>query len=105
MEITIDELRELCNNKAIRWTAHVMRRLIQRGISRSDVIEAIQRGEIIEQYQDDYPFPSCLVLGFTIAGKALHVVCGIGEAEIWIITAYCPNPAEWEDDLKIRKQV
>lgn len=101
MEIT--DLQKLCENGLIRWTGHVLKRLMQRGISQEDVIQAIHTGEIIEQYPDDYPYPSCLLLGTTKAGKALHVVCGQGENEIWMITAYHPDPEEWESDLKTRR--
>lgn len=103
MGIEIDDLCRLCNTGSIRWTEHVLKRLMQRGISRSDVIYAIQTGEIIAQYPDDYPFPSCLILGFSIAGQTLHVVCGRGIDEIWMITAYYPNPDEW--DSEFRKKV
>ncbi len=103
--IDIDNLRELCNNGSIRWTMHVMKRLILRNISQEEVVQAIKAGEIIEQYPDDYPYPSCLILGITIAGKYLHVVCGHGDNEIWMITAYYPDPAEWENDFKVRKKV
>lgn len=101
----IEDLRKLCSSGAIRWTYHVLKRLIQRGISQSDVLHAIQDGEIIEQYPDDYPYPSCLLLGDDTAGDALHVCCGRGDDEIWMITAYHPNPDEWEFDLKTRRKV
>jgi len=54
----------------------MLERIFRRGISMVDVISALTNGEIIEQYPTDYPFPSCLVLGRTKAGKALHIVCG-----------------------------
>jgi hypothetical protein len=57
-------------------------------------------GEIIEEYPDDYPYPSCLILG---ANTPLHVVCGISELELHIITAYVPDSAKWNDDLKTRR--
>ena len=101
----IGNLQKLCADDAIRWTGHVLKRLMQRGISQADVTHAIRDGEIIEEYPDDYPFPSCLLLGSTAAGTALHVVCGQGPDEVWMITAYCPDSAEWEDDLKTRKKV
>lgn len=94
-------LRKLCQEDAISWTNHVLQRLIQRGISVSDVIEAIMTGEVIEDYPDDYPYPSCLVLG----GNKLHVVCGIGEGKLWIITAYRPTLDKWENDLKTRRRL
>ena len=80
-----------------------MKRLMQRGIFQASVVQAIRSGEIIEQYPDDYPYPSCLLLGTTEAGEALHIVCGIGEGEVWLITAYHPDPDEWESDLKTRR--
>ena len=101
MEIT--DLQKLYENGSIRWTGHVLKRLMQRGIFQTSVIQAIRSGEIIEQYPDDYPYPSCLLLGTTEAGEALHVVCGIGEGEVWMITAYHPDPDEWESDLKTRR--
>lgn len=105
MGISITDLQKLCADGAIRWTRHVLKRLLQRGISQASVIQAILNGEIIEQYPDDYPFPSCLLLGNTAAGTALHVVCGRGPGEVWMITAYRPDPAEWENDLKTKRKV
>ena len=105
MGISITDLQKLCAAGAIRWTGHILKRLLQRGISQASVIQAILNGEIIEQYPDDYPFPSCLLLGSTATGTALHVVCGQGPSEVWMITACCPGPAEWEDDLKTRRKV
>ena len=101
MEIT--DLQKLCENGSIRWTGHVLKRLMQRGIFQVSVVQAIRSGEIIEQYPDDYPYPSCLLLGTTEAGEALHIVCGIGEGKVWLITAYHPDPDEWESDLKTRR--
>ncbi len=101
MEIT--DLQKLCENGSIRWTGHILKRLMQRGIFRASVVQAIRSGEIIEQYPDDYPYPSCLLLGTTEAGEALHIVCGIGEGKVWLITAYHPDPDEWESDLKTRR--
>lgn len=101
MEIT--DLQKLCENGSIRWTGHILKRLMQRGIFQVSVVQAIRSGEIIEQYPDDYPYPSCLLLGTTEAGEALHIVCGIGEGKVWLITAYHPDPDEWESDLKTRR--
>ncbi len=96
-------MQKLCENGSIRWTGHILKRLMQRGIFQASVVQAIRSGEIIEQYPNDYPYPSCLLLGTTEAGEALHIVCGIGEGEVWLITAYHPDPDEWESDLKTRR--
>ena len=93
-------IRKLCHDGAVEWTDHAAKRMLQRGITRMEVRQAILTGEIIEDYPDDYPYPSCLVLG----DNKLHVVCGIGEGRLWIITAYRPSTEKWESDLRTRKE-
>ncbi len=101
--ITIDELRILCQNKAIRWTTHSLERIQERGIQPRDIKAAIMSGEVIEQYPTDYPHPSCLVLGVTVNGQWIHVVCGVGDGMMFVITAYYPNKDKWTSDFKTRK--
>lgn len=103
--ITIDELRTLCSERKIKWTTHIAARLQERGIDPSDVKRCLQTGEIIEQYPDDYPHPSCLVLGLTVGEKRLHAVIGMGGGYIWLVTAYYPDTHKWEDDFRTRKVV
>jgi hypothetical protein len=71
------------------------------------MIYAILHGEIIEEYPDDYPFPSCLILCILLNKKPLHVVAGFNDCDntIWLITAYYPSPEKWEADFKTRKRV
>jgi len=57
----------------------------------------------IEDYSDDYPYPSCLILGLTISQKSLHVVVGSNGQLAKVITAYYPDPDKWDHDLKTRK--
>ena len=68
-----------------------------------EVIEAVYNGKIIEEYPDDYPYPSCLILGTTFNKRFLHVVTGITDAKLWIITVYEPNPDKWNNDFTMRK--
>jgi len=84
-------------------TKHVYNRCRERGIRYSDIKNAILNSEIIEQYPDDFPYPSCLTLGASIQGSFIHVVCGVGEGKLWIVTAYYPSPEKWESDFKTRK--
>jgi len=100
----MNSIAGLCETRALRWTSHILDRIFQRGISADDVKNVLVHGEIIEQYPSDYPFPSCLILGRTVAGKALHVVCGSNGAELWLITAYFPDSAEWSEDYRQRRR-
>ncbi|HOV40185.1 MAG TPA: DUF4258 domain-containing protein [Oscillospiraceae bacterium] len=103
-EITIEFLRTLCKNKAIRWTTHALARMQERGINPSDVKNCILSGEIIEQYPNDFPYPSYLILGLSTIKEALHVLIGASNDFIWIITAYYPDAEQWEADCKTRKE-
>ena len=102
--IDIAEIKLLCNKGMLRWTNHVLVRLIQRSISTDDIVYSLLNGEIIEQYPTDYPYPSCLVLGAALNNDFIHVVCGFGKGELWLITAYYPNSDEWTDDFKHRRE-
>lgn len=76
-----------------------------RKIEAEEIEEAICVGTIIEPYPDDLRGASCLIFGFTSKGRPLHVVCGrLEEDDILIITAYEPDPTEWEADWKTRQK-
>lgn len=103
--ITIVLLQKLCSDTdCIEVTQHTLIRFQERGILFRDVLNAIKNGEIIETYPDDYPYPSCLLLGKS-ERTPLHVVCGVHENKLWIITAYYPSDDKWESDLRTRKVV
>jgi len=104
MELVIDEIRKLAKERKIKWQNHMIQRMRERNITRTDVLECILEGEIIEQYDKDYPYPSCLILGRTKKGNVLHVVCAVGEGWLWLITAYYPSKDEWCDDFKTRRK-
>lgn len=104
-KINIDRLKELCNDEDnIVITQHTLTRCIQRNIKVDEILQTIQNGEIIEQYPEDYPTPSCLVFGYTLNSRVLHVVCGTDDKTVWIITAYTPDNTHWKADFKTRKE-
>ncbi len=101
--LQLSDLQVLCAEHKIRWTNHILTRLLQRGIMLADVENAVMHGEIIEQYPDDYPNPSCLILGAATADRKLHVVCGSDGTLLWMITAYYPVVDRWEKDFRKRR--
>ncbi len=104
-KLKVDTIKEFVRTGKIRWTNHCIVRLFQRNISQEDIENALLNGEIIEEYENDYPYPSCLVYGIDLNNKVLHVVCGTSETELWVITAYYPDNIKWKDDLKTRKEI
>lgn len=75
---------------------HAMMRFDQRGITIEDVESVIMTGELIEDYPDDKPFPSCLISGYIRKDTILYVVCAL-EEKVHIITAHWMNPDKWLD--------
>ena len=70
-----------------------------------EVYEAVLSGKVIENYPDDFPYPSCLIYGQTLKGRHIHVVCAYSAVELLgiVITVYEPDPEKWFDFLR-RKQ-
>jgi hypothetical protein len=100
----IEEFKQINNLARIAITRHSKKRMEERGIKVDDVLHCIDSGEIIEQYEDDKPLPSCLILGKDMKNEGIHIVVSKDEEYIYLITAYCPDDTRWEIDLKTRKR-
>lgn len=101
----LDELREVIRSGAFQWRKHTLIRLAERNIPQHSVVEIIMKGEIIEDYPHNTPFPSCLMLGW-VEGTAYHVVVSFDRnSKIgYIITAYQPSLDRFEPDFKTRRR-
>ncbi len=91
-----------------RFTDHARREMETEpfGIIRVDeILTVLETGEIIEQYPQDEPYPSCLVLGRTREGRGLHSVCAPVPAErrLIVVTTYQPDPARWDSGFRRRR--
>lgn len=102
--LDIEIIREYIAREKVYWSKHCLNRLNQRNILIKDIKNAINNGKIIEYYYEDYPYPSCLIIGYSINNKILHIVCGISDEFIYMITAYYPYINKWEDDMKTRRK-
>ncbi len=101
--VTIEQLKILNKPESIAITEHARIRLYERKISIDDIVNGINTGEIIKQYPDDKPLPSCLILGLSVKSEYIHIVASCDIDFIYLITAYFPNPSVWETDFKTRK--
>ena len=59
----LSKLRKAVKQRRINWNKHILKRMLERGISRKEVFEVMLEGEVIEDYPDDKPFPSALIFG------------------------------------------
>ena len=96
----INEIREKIRARRYEFSRHAVDQSIMRDIPVADLEEALSgKCEVVEDYPDDKYGPSCLLLGFTSAGRPLHVVCSYPSRPlVKIITLYEPDPAEWTDN-------
>lgn len=99
----IDIFRRYCADDTIQVTQHALFRCKERNIKLDDIEDCILHGKIIEEYPEDYPYPSALICSVD-GEEALHIIAGLGENELWIVTAYHPDPDKWNDDFTARKE-
>lgn len=100
----IEQIRRKIALGQFEFSQHAVDQSIIRHISAQEVRDAIAEAEIIEDYPNDKYGPSCLLLGFTQAGRPLHIMCSYpSRLLVKIITLYEPNPRLWID-LRLRSK-
>jgi len=95
----IDIIRKFAGTNAIEFTFHARDKMYVRGIKSADVKQTLLKGEIIEEYLDDKPYPSFLLCA-KFDEKYLHVVCAVAWEQVFIITAYYPDENIWLNPRK-----
>ena len=100
---TIGQVRSQLNAGSFDFSSHARRRVFERNITEQDIRQAGLHAVIIEEYPDDKYSPSCLLLGFTQAGRALHIQVSLAETQmVRIVTLYEPGADEWIDNSRRR---
>ena len=102
--IEIETLKQMNIPKKIALTKHAKQRLDEREIKIADIVNCIKTGEIIKQYEDATPLPSCLILGISTKNRYIHIVVSHDDNFIYLITAYYPTSEHWQNDFKTRKE-
>jgi len=101
---SIEGIRQKFAEDQFEFSKHAVDQSIVRRILVQEVREAIASGRIIEDYPDGKYGPSCLILGFTLAQRPLHIQCSYPSRPILkIITLYEPGADNWNDDFTQRR--
>ena len=90
----INKIKDSIKADNYEISQHALERALERDIWKDDVEHAIINGEIIEQYEDDKPYSSCLIFGKDEKGEPIHIVCAFSPI-IRVITIYRPDENKW----------
>jgi hypothetical protein len=103
--LDLEAMRFAVRRGRIEWQRHALERMVKRVILRQEIKQVLLKGELIEDYPEDYPFPSALFSGGT-KERPLHVVAAWDAIQImvFIITVYEPDLDHFEPDLRTRRK-
>ncbi len=78
--------------------------MLERKINRENVLDCLKNGLIINQYPDDKPYPSYLLLCF-LKNEPLHIVFSYDKENnlLYIITVYNPSLDYYMEDFITRR--
>jgi len=100
----IDEIRSKAGRERFEFSKHAADQMISRHVQVREVRQAFASSQIIEDYPEDKYGPSCLLLGFTAAGRPLHIQCSYPSRQVMkVVTLYEPDPGLWIDFKTRRK--
>lgn len=96
-------IRRCVHEKRIYWTYHVNMRLADRHIARQAILDAEATYEIIESYPEDKYLPSYLIWAMA-SGFVFHILfaADVPDTNVRVITAYRPDPTQWDGDFRRR---
>ena len=103
--LTIEQIRERIAGGYYEFSRHAFRRVVERNISDTEIRQASAMAQLIEDYPHDKYSPSCLLLGFTLMGRPLHMQVSRAEMPVVkIITLYEPENRDWLQGYKVRRK-
>lgn len=103
--MNLSEIIQAIRFHRVRITDHADEEAVADQLTMDDVFYSVLHGEVIEDYPEGRPYPSCLVFGRTSNGLAVHTVWAYNPNSGWavLITVYRPDPRRWIDWRERRK--
>ncbi|NAS88606.1 hypothetical protein C4E24_02540 [ANME-1 cluster archaeon AG-394-G21] len=92
--LNLELIKEFVEEDKLVISTHARVRMFQRNVSTDDIKSVVIKGEIIEEYINDEPCPSALILGFS-KNIPYHVVVAECEDHVRIVTVYIPEEDKW----------
>ena len=103
LETVLRRIRTQSVSGNIRITPHAQQEMVEEDITLDEVIEAIDKGQILENYPKHRRGACCLLNGLTEKGRPLHIVCTTARRVLIIITVYEAKPPKWVTPIQRRR--
>ena len=93
----IDNIIGAIRHNRIRITDHADEEAENDRLTFDEIYFSVFNGEVIEDYAEDRPYPSCLIYGQSFKGDPIHSVWAFNEESQYavLITVYRPDAAQW----------
>lgn len=95
LAVTLARIKAQAAEGKFRVTQHAQQEMVEEAIGLAELLEAIERGEILEDYPEHRRGACCLLSGTAEEGRPLHVVCTTAQPLLVSITAYEPGAPKW----------
>ena len=103
MEMILVRIQRQAKALALRVTQHAQIEMVDEDITLDEVLAAIARGQILEDYSEHRRGPCCLLFGRTNSGRPLHIVCTTSQPVLVIISVYEFLLPQWVSPTQRRK--
>lgn len=94
----LERIRHQINDDDYEFSIHAEREREDEHILIEELEQSVAFGELLEDYPDDPRGHSCLILGYSRGGRAIHSVWGLLlDGRVRVKTVYIPLPHKWID--------
>ncbi len=105
LEAALERVHAQARFENVRITEHAHQEMVEENITFGEILEAVDTGQILENYPKHRRGACCLLNGLTDAGRPLHIVCTTARAVLIIITVYEPKPPRWQTPAQRRPRL
>ena len=101
----IEDIADAIRQRRLRITDHADEEAEKDQLSYDDIFVSVIQGEVIEDYPDDKPYPSCLIYGNTSSQEPVHSVWAYNQEtrNAVLVTVYRPDKNRWLDWITRRR--
>ncbi len=102
----IENVINAIRSSRVRITDHADEEASDDTLTYEEIYSSVIQCEVIENYLNDKPYPSCLIMGKNFSGEPIHSVWAYNPKNQWavLITVYRPDPERWVDwKLRVKK--